>query len=277
MSGTLYIVATPIGNLGDITLRALETLKTVDFIAAEDTRVTRGLLTHFDIHQPLMSYHEHNRAESGEKIVARLLAGECCALVSDAGTPIVSDPGHDLILQCRAAGVPVVAVPGACAMVAAISIAGMDATRFCFEGFLSTNKRARREHLGAIRDERRTMVFYEAPHKLQQTLADLHGALGDREIALCRELTKLHEECRRTTLDEAARYYEEHKPRGEFVLIIAGADAEEEDGHSLADAVTIATALMAEGLRTKDAARAAAERTGQSKNEIYQALMGEKD
>lgn len=220
---TLYLVPTPIGNLGDITLRALETLKNVDFIAAEDTRVTVKLLTHFDIKKPLVCYQEHNKVGRGSEIVARLIAGESCALVTDAGTPAVSDPGELLVRQCAEAGVTVVPLPGACAAVCALSASGRPTGRFCFEGFLSMNKKSRREHLAGLRAEQRTMIFYEAPHKLRSTLDDLCEAFGDRGLTVCRELTKLHEEFIRTSLCKARKLYAETAPKGEFVLILDGA------------------------------------------------------
>ena len=229
--GTLYLCATPIGNLEDITLRVLQTLKDVDLIAAEDTRNTLKLLNHFDIHKPMTSYHEHNKAESGGKILARLLAGETCALVTDAGSPAISDPGEDLVRLCAENGITVCAIPGPCALVTALSISGLPTGRFTFEGFLSVNKKSRQEHLTGLKDETRTMIFYEAPHKLLATLRDLADAFGeDRKISLCRELTKLHEEVRRMTLGEAAAYYEENPPRGEFVLVVAGAEEKPEAG-----------------------------------------------
>ena len=223
MSGRLYIVATPIGNLEDITMRALRILGEADFIACEDTRVSAKLLNKYEISKPLVSYHEHNSAWMGENIIDRIEAGETCALVSDAGTPVISDPGAGLTMLCLQKGIEVVPIPGACAAIAALSASAMPAGRFCFEGFLSIKSRARREHLEAVKNEKRTMVFYEAPHKLLSTLKDMLDALGDRKIVLARELTKLHEEIASTTLSEAIEKYSEQKPRGEFVLIIAGA------------------------------------------------------
>ena len=215
MSGTLYLVATPIGNLGDFSPRAVETLENADFIAAEDTRVSIKLLNHFNIKKPLVSYHEHNHVSAGQAILARLLAGESCALVTDAGTPAVSDPGEDLVRLCAENGVTVLSIPGCCAAVNALAVSGLPTGRFTFEGFLTVNKKSRREHLDSLRGERRTMIFHEAPHKLAATLADLRDTFGpDRQIALCRELTKLHEETRRTTLGEAADYYARQSPQG---------------------------------------------------------------
>ena len=224
MAGMLYLVPTPIGNLGDISTRCRETLEQADFIAAEDTRVTLKLLNHMGIKKSLVSYYEHNKASKGNFIVERILAGETCALVSDAGSPAISDPGEDLVKQCAEAGITVCAIPGPCAVITALSISGQSTGRFCFEGFLSTAKKSRREHLESLVNERRTMVFYEAPHKLLSTLEDMASVFGaDRPISLCRELTKLHEEVVRTTLGEAVEKYTQNPPKGEFVLVIAGA------------------------------------------------------
>ena len=230
VSGKLYMVGTPIGNLGDITVRAIDTLKSVDFIAAEDTRVTRGLMTHFDIRKPLVSYYEHNAAHSGEAIISRLLSGESCALVADAGMPAVSDPGGSLVQLCADAGVKVEAVPGPSALTCAMALSVLPVGRFCFEGFLSTAKKSRRKHLEGIKSECRTMVFFEAPHKLKNTLGDLLLTLGDRRITVCRELTKLHEQVLHTTLKDALDYFAETPPRGEFVLLVEGASQPENDG-----------------------------------------------
>ena len=229
MSGTLTIVGTPIGNLGDFSPRAVEALEAADFIAAEDTRVTLKLLNHFGLKKPLVSYYEHNKRERGEQICARIEAGESCALVSDAGMPAISDPGEELVAQCAERGIPVLAVPGPSAVVTALALSGLPTGRFAFEGFLSVNKKSRREHLQSLSGERRTMVFYEAPHKLPGTLRDLLEALGDRRVALARELTKVHEEVIRTTLSEAAARYADGGARGDFVLVVEGApDAAEE-------------------------------------------------
>ena len=273
--GTLYLVATPIGNLGDISQRALEVLAGCDFIAAEDTRVTLKLLNHFGIKKPLVSYYEHNRAASGARILERLLAGETCALVSDAGTPIISDPGFDLVTLCVQAGVEVLSLPGPCAAVTALTLSALPAGRFCFEGFLSTNKKDRREHLAQLKQEPRTMVFYEAPHKLLYTLRDLLETLGDRRISLCRELTKLHEQVWRTTLSEAAAHYEETPPRGEFVLVVEGSlqPAPTEESLTFENAVSLARRLHQEGLRLKDAVKQVADQTGHNKNDLYRAAV----
>nr|WP_325247362.1 16S rRNA (cytidine(1402)-2'-O)-methyltransferase [uncultured Oscillibacter sp.] len=274
MSGTLYLVATPIGNLGDFSPRAVETLENADFIAAEDTRVSIKLLNHFNIKKPLVSYHEHNHVSAGQAILARLLAGESCALVTDAGTPAVSDPGEDLVRLCAENGVRVLSIPGCCAAVNALAVSGLPTGRFTFEGFLTVNKKSRREHLDSLRGERRTMIFHEAPHKLAATLADLRDTFGpDRQIALCRELTKLHEETRRTTLGEAADYYAANPPKGEFVLVVAGAQQETGAAVTLEEGVEQVLALREQGMRLKDAAREVAEHTGLSKNELYTAAL----
>ena len=275
MAGTLYIVGTPIGNLGDLSPRALETLETVDFIAAEDTRVTLKLLNHFEIKKPLISYFEHNRREKGEVIVERLKAGESCALVTDAGMPAISDPGEDLVNLCHSYGISVQAVPGPTAFATALALSGLPVGRFTFEGFLSVNKPSRRTHLQSLENETRTMVFYEAPHKLIRTLADLHDAFGDREIALVREITKIHEEVIRTTLSKAVTLYDEaHPPKGEFVLVVTG-KPQQEAAVSLEDAVARAKALLESGLAPSAAAKQAAKETGFKKGELYQALLEE--
>ena len=275
MSGILYLVPTPIGNLGDISKRAAETLAAVDFIAAEDTRVSVKLLNHLEIKKPLVSYHEHNQRESGPKILERLLAGENCALVTDAGSPAISDPGEDLVRLCAQAGVPVCAIPGPCAAITALSVSALPTGRFAFEGFLPAQKKERRLRLEALAGEERTMIFYEAPHRLRQTLAELASAFGGtRKISLCRELTKLHEEIARMTLAEAVSHYAENEPRGEYVLVVAGAE-ERTASVSLEDAVGRARALMESGLRVKDAAKQAAEETGIPKNKLYAAVISE--
>ena len=270
MAGMLYLVPTPIGNLGDISARCRQTLEDADFIAAEDTRVTLKLLNHLGIKKSLISYYEHNKAFRGDKIVERILSGETCALVSDAGSPAISDPGEDLVKQCAAAGIPVCAIPGPCAAITALSISGQSTGRFCFEGFLSTAKKSRREHLDSLRTEQRTMIFYEAPHKLVSTLEDLRQVFGDdRGISLCRELTKLHEEVVRTTLGEAVARYTENPPKGEFVLIVAGAQPEEKEAPTETDAAARVSQLMQEGLSRKDAVKQAAKELGLPKNVVY--------
>ncbi len=278
MSGTLYVVGTPIGNLSDFSPRALETLQLVDFIAAEDTRVTLKLLNRFEIKKPLVSYHEHNRFEKGSQIVERLLAGESCALVTDAGMPAISDPGEELVLQCHLAGVPVVSVPGPSALITALAISGMPSGRFTFEGFLSMNKKSRREHLEELTNERRTMIFYEAPHKLLSTLKDMEAALGDREIALVRELTKIHEEVKRTTLLQAIAHYEQIPPKGEFVLIVRGNEktTDVDQTYTLEQAAVMAEELIAKGEAPTKAAKAVAQVTGYKKNDIYAQLTKDK-
>ena len=274
MSGTLYLVGTPIGNLGDLSVRALETLRSADFIAAEDTRVTAKLLNHFEIKKPCVSYYEHNKYASGEKIVARLLAGETCALVTDAGMPAISDPGEDIVRQCAEQGIDVQVIPGPCAAIAALAVSGLPTQQFCFEGFLAVSGKTRREHLERLRGETRTMIFYEAPHKLLATLRDLTAAFGeDRRISLCRELTKLHEEVRRMTLGEASAYYEENPPRGEFVLVVAGAEEKPEAGCTFEAALELVCARMAKGLSTKDAVKQVAKLTGFAKNQLYDAVV----
>ena len=270
MPGKLCLVGTPIGNLGDMSPRALRALEEADFIAAEDTRVTLKLLNHFNIKKPLVSYYEHNARSAGERILERILAGENCALVTDAGMPSVSDPGEDLAARCAEAGVELTAVPGPCAAVTALALSALPAGRFCFEGFLSTSGRSRREHLESLKGERRTMVFYEAPHKLVKTLEDLRAAFGPgRRIALCREMTKLHEEVVRSTLGEAAALYAETPPRGEFVLVVEGAaEAKAEFGRE--EALALVERRRAEGMSLKEACRLTAEETGIKKNELYQ-------
>ena len=274
MSGTLYLVATPIGNLGDFSPRAVEILESVDFIAAEDTRVSVKLLNHFHIKKSLVSYHEHNHVTAGQAILARLLAGESCALVTDAGTPAISDPGEDLVRLCGERGVNIIAIPGCCAAINALAVSGLPTGRFTFEGFLTVNKKSRREHLEHLRDEERTMVFHEAPHKLRTTLQDLCAAFGpERRIALCREMTKLHEETWRTTLGKAVARYETTSPKGEYVLVIAGKERFRGAALTLEEGAAQVLALQDQGMRLKEAAREVAEHTGLSKNELYTAAL----
>ena len=276
MAGMLYLVPTPIGNLGDISKRARETLESADFIAAEDTRVTLKLLNHLELKKPLVSYYEHNKSFKGEKILDRILGGETCALVSDAGSPAISDPGEDLVRQCAAAGIPVCAIPGPCAAITALSISAQSTGRFCFEGFLSTAKKSRREHLESLIGEHRTMIFYEAPHKLLTTLQDMAAVFGQmRPISLCRELTKLHEEVVRTTLGEAVARYTENPPKGEFVLIVAGAPEEAKALPSDADAAARVKALLEQGLSRKDAVKQTAAELGLPKNAVYALALEE--
>ncbi len=274
MSGTLYLVPTPIGNLGDLSDRVRQTLSSADFLAAEDTRVSLRLLNHLGLKKPLVSYHEHNRAESGARILRRLLSGDSCALLTDAGTPAISDPGQELVALCAGAGVPVCALPGPCAAITALAVSGLPTGRFCFEGFLSTNPASRREHLDALRGERRTMIFYEAPHKLCKTLSDLSAAFGpERRISLCRELTKLHEEVLRMTLGEAVSYHASRPPRGEYVLILEGAPEPEASEVPLDEALARVEALLEQGLRRREAVRRAAEELGIPKNMLYEASL----
>ena len=274
MAGMLYLVPTPIGNLGDISDRCRRTLEEADFIAAEDTRFSLKLLNHMGIKKSLVSYYEHNKAFKGEKIVERILSGETCALVSDAGSPAISDPGEDLVKLCHEAGIVVCAIPGPCAAITALSISGQATGRFCFEGFLSTAKKSRREHLESLQKERRTMIFYEAPHKLLGTLEDMAEHFGtDRGISLCRELTKLHEEVVKTTLGEAIEKYTENPPKGEFVLIVAGAPEEEKEVASETDAAARVAQLMTEGLSRKDAVKQTAKELDLPKNVVYDASL----
>lgn len=278
MAGMLYLVPTPIGNLGDISVRCREILAQADFIAAEDTRVTLKLLNHLELKKPLVSYYEHNKASSGGKILDRIQAGEVCALVSDAGSPAISDPGEDLVRQCAEADIPVSAVPGPCAVITALSISGLPTGRFTFEGFLSTAKKSRNQHLEALRTETRTMVFYEAPHKLLATLEDMSAVFGpDRRVSLCRELTKLHEEVLRTTLGQAAEYYRNTPPKGEFVLVVRGAQPQAEQEATLEDGLALVERLREEGLSLRDAVKRAAKELGLSRNQLYDcALNGDK-
>ena len=275
MTGMLYLVPTPIGNLSDISVRCRKTLEQADFIAAEDTRVTLKLLNYLEIKKPLVSYYEHNKLESGPKIVRRILDGETCVLVSDAGSPAISDPGEDLVRLCAEADIPVCAIPGPCAVITALSISGLPTGRFCFEGFLSTANKSRREHLESLRGEKRTMIFYEAPHKLMRTLEDMKATFGaDRRIALCRELTKLHEQTIRTTLGEAVEYFSATPPKGEFVLVIDGAPDSEPE-FTLADALTLVEHYRSEGLSRKAACKKASAETGLSPKTLYDSSLEE--
>ena len=279
----LYLVATPIGNLGDLSPRAREVLSAVDFIAAEDTRVTQKLLTACGLpRKPMISYYEHNRRARGEEVLAKLLAGESCALVTDAGTPAISDPGEDLVALCAEHDVPVVPIPGCCAAVCALAASGLPTGRWCFEGFLSVNKKARRAHLDALQNEKRTMIFYEAPHKLCATLRDLAEAFGGaRRISLSRELTKLHEETLRMTLAEAIAYFDQTPPRGEFVLIVEGApdepETEQDEQARLAAAAAAVRRRMEEGQTQKDAVKAVSAETGVKKNALYRFVLDGQD
>ncbi len=279
VGGTLYLVATPIGNLADLSERAIKVLSEVDFIAAEDTRNSQKLLSVLGISKPMVSYFEHNKRERGEQIIERLQAGESCALVTDAGTPAVSDPGADLVVLCAERGVSVTSIPGCCAAITALTLSALPTGRFTFEGFLSTNKAERREHLDSLKGERRTMIFHEAPHKLRTTLCDLAAALGGtRRIALCRELTKLNEQVERTTLDGAIAIYEQKEPRGEYVLVIEGASESAESGAFWQDMSISAHVqyYLAAGMTEKDAIKAAAKDRGVHKNEVYSVVVDQK-
>ncbi len=273
MSGKLYIVGTPIGNLEDFSPRGRRILSEVDFIAAEDTRVTVKLLNHLGISKPMVAYFEHNKKERGNTVIERLLAGETCAIVTDAGMPAISDPGEDLIRDCHEQGIAVESVPGPTAFATALALSGMPSGRFCFEGFLSVNKPSRKKHLDEIKTERRTMIFYEAPHKLIKTLSDMYEVFGDRKIAIVREITKIHETVMRTTFSQAIEFYKTHEPRGEYVLIIDGAK-EEVPSYTLQDAVNLAKKLVDDGLSTSAAAKEAAQTTGVKKSEIYKSMLG---
>ena len=274
MNGKLYLCATPIGNLGDITYRCVETLKSVDLIAAEDTRRTLGLLNHLDIEKPLTSYFEHNKKEKGEYLISEMKKGKNIALVSDAGTPAVSDPGEDLVKMCIEAEIDVVPVPGAVAGINALISSGFSTQRFTFEGFLTVNKRGRTEHLKSLSEEQRTMIFYEAPHKLLSTLRDMLIVLGDRRIALCREITKLHEEFVRTTISDAINKYEENPPRGEFVIVIEGKKSEdiEAEREAVWQKMSVSEHVemyINQGIDEKEALKKTAKDRGVSKRDIY--------
>ena len=276
LGGVLYLVGTPIGNLSDISERALKVLSEVDFIAAEDTRNSGKLLSYFDIKKPMVSYFEHNKRERGEMIVSRIEAGESCALITDAGMPAISDPGEDIVRICAERGVPVSVVPGPCAAVSALAMSGLFTGKFVFEGFLSTANNERREALESLQNERRTIIFYEAPHKLRGTLADLMKAFGNRKISLCRELTKLNEEVLRMTLSEAISYYEENQPRGEYVLVLEGASKEEQKANAFwaeMDEFAHVAYYTEKGLSKNDAIKAAAKDRGVGKSEIYNIVM----
>lgn len=273
MPGILYVVGTPIGNLEDMSVRAVRTLEEVDFIAAEDTRVTLKLLNHFSIKKPMISYHDHNIREKGEAIIAKLLAGENGAIVTDAGMPCISDPGEDLVKQCAEQGIEIIPVPGPSAVIAGLAISGLPTSRFSFEGFLSTSKKQRFEHLESVKTDRRTLIFYEAPHKLLQTLMDLKEHLGERRISMCREMTKLHEEVLRMTLSEAIEYYTEKSPRGEYVLIVDGAPEEALCERSSEEIMSQVKELIGCGMKPTDACREVAKMTGKKKSELYKMLL----
>lgn len=269
----LLVVGTPIGNLGDLSPRGVKALEECDFIAAEDTRVTLKLLNHFGIKKPLVSYYEHNLRERGEQILGRIQGGEVCAVVTDAGMPCISDPGEDLVRLCAQAGVPVEVVPGPSAVISALAVSGLSTSRFAFEGFLSVKRSSRMKHLEQIKEDTHTLIFYEAPHKLLSTLQDLYQTLGDRKISLARELTKLHEEVFRTTLSQAVEYYTQHPPKGEFVLVLEGAQPKEEAPLELSQAVELVRALAEGGQSLSDAAKEVARQTGYRKGELYKAAL----
>lgn len=274
MAGKIYVVGTPIGNLGDFSPRATEILSTVDFIAAEDTRVTAKLLNHFGIKKETVSYYEHNKNQKGAYLIDRVLAGENLAIVSDAGMPAISDPGEDLVRQAHKAGIKVEAVPGPSALITALSISGFPSGRFCFEGFLSVNRISRTKHLNDIKNEKRTLVFYEAPHKLLKTLYDMRHILGEREICIVRELTKIHETVYHFNFTSAISHFEQNAPKGEFVVIIKGANEQEEtNALTLTEAQSLAKKLMSEGLSASAAAKEAASVSGFKKGEIYKAII----
>lgn len=275
MPGKLFVTGTPIGNLSDFSPRAVEVLKACDFIAAEDTRVTLKLLNHFGIKKPLTSYYEHNKDQKQDTILSRIMSGENCVLVSDAGMPAISDPGMELVNACHEHGISVVSVPGPTAFATALAISGMDNGRFTFEGFLSVNKKSRRQHIDEIRAERRTMIFYEAPHKLSTTLKDLYEALGERNIAIVREITKIHEEVIRTTLSQAVIDYPDNNLKGELVLIIEGAKESAKEEITLNDAKKLALSFVDAGMSKNDAAKMAAKQSGLKKSDIYKLLNNE--
>ncbi len=276
--GILYVVGTPIGNLGDFSPRAVETLEKVDFIAAEDTRVTVKLLNHFGIKKPMVIYQKFNEYEQGDIIVSRLLNGESCAIVTDAGMPCISDPGETLVKLCIKADVKVEVVPGPSAVISALAVSGLSVSRFTFEGFLSVKRTSRMEHLMELRHERRTMVFYEAPHKLLSTLKDMNSVFGDRNIVVVKELTKIHETSWRGTLSEAVAYHTENPPKGEYVLVLDGEQIEKEEMRDpMEEALSIAKELMEKGKPASMAAKEAAKLTGQTKGEVYKRLMEEEE
>ena len=275
LAGTLYLVATPIGNLADLSERAIKVLSEVDFIAAEDTRNSMRLLTHLGISKPMVSYFEHNKRERGEQIAARLEAGESCALITDAGTPAISDPGEDMVALCAERGISVTSVPGPVASIVALTLSGLPTGRFTFEGFLSVNKAERRAHLSALASEARTMLFHEAPHKLQATLDDFARAFGEnRRIAICRELTKAHEEILRMTVGEAVAYYKEQSPRGEYVLVVEGAkDTVSSNFWDVMDVPSHVQHYIDGGMAKMDAIKQVARDRGVAKNEIYKQVV----
>ena len=273
MSGILYVVGTPIGNLNDLSPRAVETLENVDFIAAEDTRVTLKLLNHFEIKKPMISYFEHNKRERGEIICDRIAAGENCAIVTDAGMPCISDPGEELVRQCAERGIKTIVVPGPSAVISALAVSGLATGRFTFEGFLSVNKKSRLDHLEQLKTEKRTMIFYEAPHKLAHTLGDLYKAFGDLNISIVREITKIHVEVIRTTLPKAVELYGDGSLKGEIVLVLEGASEDiDKEEYTIEEAAALAKSFIRDGYSTSESAKQAAKITGFKKNEIYKLL-----
>ena len=274
MSGKLYVVGTPIGNLEDMSVRAVKTLQEVDFIAAEDTRVTLKLLSHFEIKKPMVSYHEHNAREKGGEIITRLLSGQTCAIVTDAGMPCISDPGEDLVRLCAENGIDTVVIPGPSAAISALALSGLSTSKFVFEGFLNPQKNARLERLEELKREKRTIIFYEAPHKLCDTLSAMYQVLGDRKITLARELTKIYEEVIRTTLSQAVALFEEKAPKGEFVLVVEGM-VEEEQSLTFEQALELIQALVDRGEPLSKAAKDVARQTGFKKGELYSRFLAE--
>ena len=274
MAGSLYVVGTPIGNLEDMSVRAVRTLQEADFIAAEDTRVTLKLLNHFEIKKPMLSYHEHNARQKGGEILTRILSGESCAIVTDAGMPCISDPGEDLVRLCAENGVDIKVIPGPSAAISALAVSGLDTARFVFEGFLNPQKNARLEQLEQLKNEQRTLIFYEAPHKLTDTLEAMLQVLGDRKISLARELTKIYEEVVRTTLSQALELYREKAPRGEFVLVVEGAPKQQEQ-LSFEQALELVRALVDKGEPLSKAAKDVAHQTGFKKGELYSRFLGQ--
>ena len=271
---TLYLVATPIGNLADMSERAIKVLTEVDFIAAEDTRNTQRLLSYFGINKPLVSYHEHNKAERGEKIIERLTQGESCALVTDAGTPAISDPGADLVKLCAERGVSVSSIPGACAAITALTLSALPTERFTFEGFLPVANKERKKRLDTLRNEERTMIFHEAPHKLRTTLDDMANTFGEeRRISLCRELTKLNEDIMRTTLGEAVRIYSEREPKGEYVLVVEGSFEKESLPETELTIEEQVAYYIEGGMSKMDAIKATAKSRGIPKNDVYKLFV----
>ncbi|MDO5549148.1 MAG: 16S rRNA (cytidine(1402)-2'-O)-methyltransferase [Eubacteriales bacterium] len=274
--GVLYLVGTPIGNLEDLTYRAVRILQECDFVAAEDTRVSGKLLHYLEISKPMVSYHEHNRKQRGPEVVRRILQGETCALVTDAGMPAISDPGEDLAALCHESGITVIPIPGACAAVCALAQSGLPSGKWCFEGFLPTDNKQRKRRLEVLQNETRTCIVYEAPHRLRATLRDLAEVLGDRRVSMSREITKLHEECLRMTLPEAAAYYQQNDPRGEYVLVIEGAEegaGQESPEQQMARALEMAQELHEGGMTLRDAVKQAAKQTGVRKNQLYQKAL----